>query len=188
MEEVYKINETEASLIVDDFTNENTIQITKVAGSYDNLYIITQHITKDLSYSYDAKKVSFQPAFYNEQFYLKIKSDIYLHHSDKFLFFFENNLVIETIIDYNIKLPQQEHSYFVQLSAENVKKFCTVFLKKWRIEFSTSKIFHVGTFIDYKFFSQYQASEDGQFLFLLMFRKLVEQILFHYPIYLPILS
>jgi hypothetical protein len=73
---MYKMDETEASLIIDDFTKEATIQLTKVAGDVHYLFVDTFEFDDRDRYIERLIKLSFQFAFQSNKFYIRIKGDV----------------------------------------------------------------------------------------------------------------
>jgi len=60
---MYKMDDTEASLIIDDFTKEKTIQLTKVSGDSHHLFVDTFELDDRDRFIENLKKLSLQFAF-----------------------------------------------------------------------------------------------------------------------------
>ncbi|GEO11118.1 hypothetical protein [Segetibacter aerophilus] len=176
---MYLIDDTEASLLIDDFTQNKSIQITKVAGNRLNLFVDTfEFPERDCSIE-SLRKVSFQFAYHERQFYIRLKGSI--NKGDTIYFLFENGKVIEKTITKALPFHRAEYAEAVQISVEETKVFATTLLKKWKVTTSRTNTFIIGGFIDNKYLEQYPTSEEGQYLLLLTARQLIKQVIFHYP-------
>lgn len=176
---MYKIDDTEASLIIDDFSQSHSIQITKVAGDVQNLFVETFEFSIDIFSISNLKRLSFQFAYDDNNFFLRLKGIGY--NKDVIHFLFENGMCIEKVITYNKSLHRNDYAAVIPLTNEEIKLFATVFLKKWKLTNTSSNTYVIGGFIDNKYFEQYPTSEEGQYLLLLTARQLIKQVLFHYP-------
>jgi hypothetical protein len=176
---MYIIDDTEASLLIDDFTKEKSIQITKVAGNKLNLFVDTFEFTERDCFIESLRKVGFQFAYNDGQFFLRLKGAI--NKGDTIHFLFEDGKVIEKAITKTFPFHRAEYAEAVEINVEETKVFATTFLKKWKITTSRTNVFIVGGFIDSKYVGQYPTSEEGQYLLLLTARQLIKQVAFHYP-------
>ena len=176
---MYIIDDTEASLIIDDFTKSQSIQITKVAGNTQNIFVDTFEFTNQGPYIHSLYKLGFQFAFQDDTFFLRIKGRV--NKRDTLYFLFDNDRVIEKEISKTTLFHRVEYTESVELTLEEMKVFATTFLKKWKITNYIINTFIIGGFIDYKFFAQYPTSEEGQYLLLFTARQLIKQVAFHFP-------
>lgn len=176
---MYFIDDTEASLIIDDFTKQQSIQITKVVGNKLNLFVDTFEFNERNFFVENLKKLGFQFVYDEGIFYLRIKGAI--NKKDKIHFLFENGDVIEKVITKTFTFHRTEYAEAVELNLEEIKRFATTFLKKWKITKSMLNTFSIGGFIDNKYYGQYPTSEEGQYLLLLTIRQLIKQVAYHNP-------
>lgn len=181
MQKDYYIDDTEASLIVDDFTKERSIQITKVAGSTINLFVETFELTEQQVFIDRLMKLDFQFAFSHNSFYLRARSNFSIVRTNTIYFLFDNGSVIEKKLSHFTELHFPEYTLAAKLREEEMKLFATTLLNKWKYVDDRTNTYTIGSFRDYKFFKQYPTSEEGQYLFLLTARQLIKQVLFHFP-------
>jgi len=174
---MYKMDDTEASLIIDDFTKETTIQLTKVAGDSHNLFVDTFELDERERFIDNLKNLGLQFAFHNDKFYLKLKGLI--SKNDIIHFLFEDDTVIEKTINSNSFLLRTEYVEAVELNNSEMKAFATTFLKKWKLTKFGINTFIIGGFIDNPYFKQYTCNIDGQYLLLASARQLIKQVIFH---------
>ncbi|MEJ7680035.1 MAG: hypothetical protein WKG06_19685 [Segetibacter sp.] len=174
---MYIIDDTEASLLIDDFTKEQSIQITKVAGNTQNLFVDTFEFVERDCYVQNQRRLSFQFAYNKGVFFLRIKGAV--NKGDTIYFLFDNDKLIEKVITETFAFHRVEYAEAFELRNEEVKLFATVFLKKWKITKRASNTFIVGGFIDNKYVGQYPTSEEGQYLLLSMARQLIKQVIYH---------
>ena len=176
---MYKMDDTEASLIIDDFTKETTIQLTKVAGDSYKLFVDTFELDDRDRFIGDLKNLGLQFAFQNDKFYLRLKGLI--SNNDIIHFLFEDDTVIEKTINNNPSLLRSEYAETVELNIPEMKVFATTFLKKWKLTKYGLNTFVIGGFIDNPYFKQYTNKIDGQYLLLATARQLIKQVIFHLP-------
>jgi hypothetical protein len=173
------MDDTEASLIIDDFTKEKTIQLTKVAGDSHYLFVDTFELDDRDRFIDNLKKVGFQFAFQNDKFYLRLNG--YVSQNDTIQFLFEDNTVIEKTINNKQTFLRSEYAEAVELSNVEIKVFATNFLRKWKLTKYGINTFIIGGFIDNPYFCQYTNNIDGQYLLLATARQLIKQVIFHLP-------
>ena len=180
---MYLLDDTEASLIIDDFTKEKSIQITKVAGNTQNLFVDTFEFYEENGLIRGSKKVSFQFAFHDGQFLLRINGVV--NTGDILYFLFDDKQIITKTIANSPPLHRATFATTIPLTSEEMKLFATIFLEKWKLTSVALNTFQIGGFIDKIFLSdlnkQYPTSEEGQYLLLLTARQLIKQVILHFP-------
>ena len=176
---MYKMDDTEASLIIDDFTQEKTIQLTKVAGDKFHLFVDTFEFDERDRFIENLKVIGLQFAYLDDKFYLRFSGNI--AKNDLIHFLFEDSTVIEKKIGNKSPLHRAEYAEVVELSISEMKVFASVFLRKWKLTKSDINTFIIGGFIDNPYFKQYTNIVDGQYLLLATARVLIKQVIVHLP-------
>jgi hypothetical protein len=179
-----KICETEASLLIDDFTKDRTILITKVAGDETEKYIFTypfNYFERILVLKQMELGISF--TYNNNTFFLHLLSkskEFTLAKGDEIIFLFEDDTTITSIsLTGSSSSGSGIYRNVAVLNYHEIRKFATTRVLKWKLTSKRKSIYEVGGFIYNGKDPQYKAENEGQFLLNILAIRMIQAVIVH---------
>ncbi len=178
----HKLNNTEASLLIDDFTKRRSIILTNVAGIENERYIYTytlhDNFTTNLS---SLTKLGLSFTYSNGFFFLHLISfdkDFQLAKDDNIIFLFHDDITL-TATCATAKAVDSSGTYrnVTHLLYNDMKNFATKKLVKWKITSVRKAVFQVGGPVNNMYITQYKGEEEGQYLLQVIAKKLIQCVI-----------
>lgn len=179
-----KLKNTEASLLIDDFTKERIIFLTKVAGMEKEKYVYTYQLN-DFEHLISLNRMELYLSFsYNtKSFFLHLLStnkDFNLAKGDSIIFLFDDDTTITSTCLTSITSSNSgSYRNVASLSYEEIKTFATKKIRKWKLTNNRKALYEVGGFIHNRRNPQYKSESEGQFLLRTAATTIIKAVIIH---------
>ncbi len=176
---IEKLDQTEISILSDDFTGEKTIKFTKVAGEDTSYFKLYRNDTDSIYEYLGMSFINYNGVSYLS--FLSIVKEFSLAKGDSITFLFDNKEGLELVFNSSSSGESGRKSNYIQLTSEHLNIFLNKNLVKAKIVSSRKNLYDVYV-LDNKVYeneistdsAQYLTEKEGQYLLKMMTSKFIK--------------